>query len=182
MSRSPVQGDSYVFSSPAIQSAVQALNPALKSYKMSLDALCADIVAVEKLLDAKMVMIPIWMGTGEWLSTPFSEDHGTYYMLAWEQEPDSNKYRLYYQLMESHPTDPTGEIDKLLESRPLAEAPLRLRVRLFKHIPRFLEVVAREIQQWQVDCAKSMTSVHRPVRKKIEFGASIGTPAIDFSS
>lgn len=109
------------------------MEPTLTLYKKALDQLCSDIVSVERFLRDRLVMIPCTMITQK------KEGEEGPYRLSWS-EISPGKFRLVYYLPD------TGNEDE--DPRPLAEAPLYLRIELGTQLPAFLKYVEHHLNQW----------------------------------
>jgi hypothetical protein len=133
------------FVSSDLQAAIQSLEPTLVSYKSTVDALCADIVSVEKFLQERLILVEVNMGTGICPKLDGEDYIGQFYSLRWHEDKPG-KFRLMYSRDDEYGHD--GE-PCTYEIHPLAEAPLYLRVSLVAQLPSFLEVVGTALKKWQ---------------------------------
>jgi hypothetical protein len=175
-----------VFSNPILNKAISEMDSTFSNYKASVDKLCSDIVALERLLQEKLVLIPVRYELKS-MSILTLREHSprSTYHLVWEEDEKSKKFRLFYErvaeLVEMNEFESYYETE---EKRPLAEAPLSLRVSLFAEIPMFLKKVKESMESWSEDSQHVFTSIPpRPLTRRQESnGASLKQATVSSDS
>ena len=161
------------FNSPHLQKVFQQIEPILSQHKVQLDQVSADIKEVERYLRACGIHFPFRYCCNEHIKLieedPF--DQSTKQIrcldyLCWGKSKDG-QYRLLYESEEQliicrEAMFQAKKENRIVTSRPLIEAKVKVRLELYPKLPVFLEEIAKALQPMQTENA------HREITNSLE--------------
>ncbi|MCB1108395.1 MAG: hypothetical protein KDK44_01940 [Chlamydiia bacterium] len=152
------------FNSPDLQKIFKQIEPILTQHKVQLDQVSADIKEVERFLRACSIHFPFRYCCSEHLKG-IEEDHFNHSSkqircldyLCWGKSKDG-QYRLLYEAEEQVVLCQDGAFQakketRIVTSRPLIEAKVKIRLELYPKLPNFLEEMTKALQPLKTEMA-----------------------------
>lgn len=152
------------FNSPDLAKVVKQIEPILTQHKVQLDQVSADIKEVERFLRACSIHFPFRFCCNERMKAVEEEPHGKTSKqircldyLCWGKSKDG-QYRLLYEAEEQvivcqEDSFQTKKEKRIVTSRPLIEAKVKIRLEFYPKLPQFLEEIAKALQPVQTEMA-----------------------------